>query len=67
MHNLPNKPLTGGSMLQNPENKGDDLQNLESAGVMVLYWSFGKDTSLRLVDSVATLNLILSTEARRRM
>jgi hypothetical protein len=42
MHNLPNKPLTGGSMLQNPENKGDDLQNPESAGVMVLYWSFGE-------------------------
>jgi len=33
MHNLPNKPLTGGSILQNPENKGDDLQNIQNAGV----------------------------------
>jgi hypothetical protein len=35
LHNLPNKALTGGSILQNLENKGDNLQDIQNAGVMV--------------------------------
>ena len=35
MHNLPNKPLTHPMILQDLENKGDNLQNLQNAGVMV--------------------------------
>jgi hypothetical protein len=35
LHNLPNKPLTGRSILHNLENKGDSLQDLQNAGVMV--------------------------------
>jgi hypothetical protein len=35
LHNLPNKPLTGGPILQNLENKGDNLQDLQNTGVMV--------------------------------
>jgi hypothetical protein len=35
LHNLPNKPLTGYSVLQDLENKGDSLQDLVNAGVMV--------------------------------
>jgi hypothetical protein len=39
--------------LQDIENKGDDLQDLQNAGVMVSLELWG-DTSLRLVDSVST-------------
>jgi hypothetical protein len=35
LHDLPNKPLSGGSILHHLENKGDDLQDLQNAGVMV--------------------------------
>jgi hypothetical protein len=35
VHNLPNKPLTRYSILQDHENKGDVLQDIENAGVMV--------------------------------
>jgi hypothetical protein len=40
--------------LQNRQNKGDDLQNPQNAGVMgcLELW---RDTSLRLVDSVSLL------------
>jgi hypothetical protein len=34
LHNLPNKPLTGPLILQDPENKGDSLQDTKNAGVM---------------------------------
>jgi hypothetical protein len=34
LQNLPNKPLTDGAILQNPENKGDNLQDLQNIGVM---------------------------------
>jgi hypothetical protein len=39
--------------MQDIENKGDDLQDLQNAGVMVVSELWG-DTSLRLVDSVST-------------
>ena len=52
-HDLPNKPLTGQRILQAPENKGDNLQDLENKRVMVSLEN-GGDTSLRLVDSVST-------------
>src|SRR6266702_3222109 len=35
VHNLPNKPLTGHLIFQDLENKGDDLQDLQNAWVMV--------------------------------
>ena len=35
VHDLPNKPLTGMANLQDLENKGDVLQDLENAGVIV--------------------------------
>jgi hypothetical protein len=35
LHDLPNKPLTGLSILHHLENKGDNLQDLQNAGVMV--------------------------------
>jgi hypothetical protein len=57
LHDLPNKPLTGLSILHHPENKGDDLQDLQNAGVMVSLELFGGGTSLRLVDSVSTLHV----------
>jgi hypothetical protein len=44
--------------LQDIENKGDNLQDPQNAGVIVALelWSFGAlgDTSLGLVDSVST-------------
>jgi hypothetical protein len=39
--------------MQDLENKGDNLQDLENAGVMVSLELWG-DTSLSLVDSVST-------------
>jgi hypothetical protein len=39
--------------LQDLENKGDNLQDIQNAGVMVSLELWG-DTSLRLVDSVST-------------
>jgi hypothetical protein len=39
--------------MQDLENKGDDLQDLQNAGVMVALELWG-GTSLRLVDSVST-------------
>jgi hypothetical protein len=39
--------------LQDLENKGDNLQDIQNAGVMVAFGALG-DTSLRLVDSVST-------------
>jgi hypothetical protein len=35
VHNLPNKPLTGLPIFQDLENKGDSLQDIQNAGVMV--------------------------------
>jgi hypothetical protein len=35
LHDLQNKPLTSFAILHDPENKGDNLQDLENAGVMV--------------------------------
>jgi hypothetical protein len=35
VHNLPNKPVTVDQFLQDLENKGDSLQDLQNAGVMV--------------------------------
>src|SRR5665213_2594555 len=52
-HNLLNKQLRSGPVLQNHENKGDILQNIQNYGVMVALELWG-DTSLRLVDSVST-------------
>jgi hypothetical protein len=42
MHNLPNKPLTGWRFLQDLENKGDNLQDLQNAGVMVFLEAFAE-------------------------
>jgi hypothetical protein len=36
VHNLPNKPLTGYSILQDLENKRDNFQDIQNAGVMVV-------------------------------
>ena len=44
-------------ILQDLENKGDDLQDLKNAGVMV-YLELWGDTNLRLVDSVSTKLII---------
>jgi hypothetical protein len=35
MHNPLNKPLRSGPFLHNLENKGDNLQDIQNAGVMV--------------------------------
>jgi hypothetical protein len=42
LHNLPNKPLIGAAILQNLENKGDSLQDLQNAGVMGFFGALGK-------------------------
>jgi hypothetical protein len=34
LHDLPNKPLIGALILQNLENKGDSLQDIQNAGVV---------------------------------
>jgi hypothetical protein len=47
-------------ILHNPENKRDNLQDLQNAGVMVSLELLGGGTSLWLVDSVSTLDLSIS-------
>jgi hypothetical protein len=61
--NIPNKALTGLGVLQNIENKRDDLQNIQNAGVMVSE----RDTNLKLMDSVSTLYLSVSAWRGERM
>ena len=53
VHDLPNKPLTGYRLCMILKTKARNLQDQESAGVMVSLEPLG-DTSLRLVDSVST-------------
>jgi hypothetical protein len=63
VHNLPNKPLTGYQICK--ILKGNEMickifKTLE----LWFLWSFEEDTSLRLMNSISTLHLILSVDGQ---
>ncbi len=53
LHNLRNKALRSGPILQNLDNRGDNLQDIQNAGVRLI-WSFWRHKPAA-VDSVSSL------------